>query len=197
MGELLGYARVSTAEQTAVLQEDALRAAGCSRIWSDTASGTRAGDTLVVWRLDRLGRSLPHLIETIGELQARGVGFKSVQEHIDTTTPGGRLVFHVFGALASFERELIQERTLAGLAAARERGRLGGRPTALSPAKLRQARKMIGEKTPVTEVAQVLGVSRATLYRRVPELGEGRTRGRTPTHLEVTSKPRNTPIHKS
>ena len=96
----------------------------------------------------------------------------AVQENIDTITPGGRLVFHVFGALASFERELIQERTLAGLAAARERGRLGGRPTALSPAKLKQARKMIGEKTPVTEVAQVLGVSRATLYRRVPELGE-------------------------
>jgi len=189
MSELLGYARVSTAEQTAALQQDALRAAGCQRIWSDTASGTRTdrpqlaavfdqlrvGDTLVVWRLDRLGRSLPHLIETIGELQARGVGFKSVQESIDTTTPGGRLVFHVFGALASFERELIQERTLAGLAAARERGRLGGRPTALSPAKLRQARKMIGE-TPVTEVAQVLGVSRATLYRRVPELAEARTR---------------------
>jgi len=129
---------------------------------------------LVVWRLDRLGRSLPHLIETIGELEARGVGFKSVQENIDTTTPGGRLVFHVFGALASFERELIQERTLAGLAAARERGRLGGRPTALSPAKLKQARKMIGEKTPVTEVAQVVGVSRATLYRRVPELAEAR-----------------------
>jgi len=130
MSEFLGYARVSTAEQTAALQEDALRAAGCQRIWSDTASGTRTdrpqlvavfdqlrvGDTLVVWRLDRLGRSLPHLIETIGELQARGVGFKSVQESIDTTTPGGRLVFHVFGALASFERELIQERTLAGLA---------------------------------------------------------------------------------
>jgi len=192
MVELLGYARVSTAEQTAVLQEDALRAAGCSRIWSDTASGLqtdrpqlaalfdhlRTGDTLVVWRLDRLGRSLPHLIETIGQLEGRGVGFKSVQESIDTTTPGDRLVFHVFGALASFERELIQERTLAGLAAARERGRLGGRPTALSPAKLKQARKMIGEKTPVTEVAQVLGVSRATLYRRVPELADIRRQGR-------------------
>ncbi len=192
MSELLGYARVSTAEQTAALQQDALRAAGCSRIWSDTASGTRTdrpqlaavfdqlrvGDTLVVWRLDRLGRSLLHLIETIGQLEGRGVGFKSVQEHIDTTTPGGRLVFHVFGALASFERELIQERTLAGLAAARERGRLGGRPTVLSPAKLKQARKMIGEKTPVTEVAQVLGVSRATLYRRVPELADIRRQGR-------------------
>ena len=130
---------------------------------------------MVVWRLDRLGRLLPHLIETIGALEGRGVGFKSVQESIDTTTPGGRLVFHVFGALAGFERELVQERTLAGLAAARERGRLGGRPSALSPAKLRQARKMIGEKTPVTEVAQVLGVSRATLYRRVPELGAAPT----------------------
>ena len=106
-------------------------------------------------------------------------------------------MFHVFGALASFELELVRERTLAGLAAARERGRLGGRPSALSPAKLKQARKMIGEKTPLTEVAEVLGVSRATLYRRVPELGEGRTGRRTPTHLEVTSKPRNTPIHKS
>jgi len=208
MSEFLGYARVSTAEQTAVLQEDALRAAGCQRIWSETASGTRtdrpqlaavfdhlrAGDTLVVWRLDRLGRSLPHLIETIGDLEARGVGFKSVQENIDTTTtPGGRLVFHVFGALASFERELIQERTLAGLAAARERGRLGGRPTALSPAKLKQARRMIGEKTPVTEVAQVLGVSRATLYRRVPELAEARrpvspsgATGAEPTSSEQT-----------
>jgi len=104
----------------------------------------------------------------------RGSPIGAVQENIDTTTPGGRLVFHVFGALGSFERELIQERTLAGLVAARERGRLGGRPTALSPAKLKQAWKMTGEKTPVTEVAQVLGVSRATLYRRVPELGEAR-----------------------
>ena len=184
MSELLGYARVSTAEQTVVLQEDALKAAGCSRIWADTASGAstdrpqlaavfdhlRTGDTLIVWRLDRLGRSLPHLIEIIGDLEARGVGFKSVQENIDTTTPGGRLVFHVFSSLAQFELELVRERTLAGLAAARERGRLGGRSTALTPAKLKQARKMIREKTPLTEVAQVLGVSRATLYRRVPEL---------------------------
>ena len=123
---------------------------------------------LTGWRLDRLGRSLPDLIEIIGDLEARGVGFKSVQENIDTTTPGGRLVFHVFSSLAQFE--LVRERTLAGLAAARERGRLGGRPTALTPAKLKQARKMIREKTPLTEVAQVLGVSRATLYRRVPEL---------------------------
>jgi len=189
MGELLGYARVVHCGADRRVAGGRAEGRGVSADLVGPASGTRtdrpqlaavfdhlrAGDTLVVWRLDRLGRSLPHLIETIGELGARGVGFKSVQESIDTTTPGGRLVFHVFGALA-IERELIQERTLAGLAAARERGRLGGRPTALSPAKLKQARKMIGEKTPVTEVAQVLGVSRATLYRRVPELGEARTR---------------------
>jgi len=147
-----------------------------ARSWPRCSTSCERGTRWWCGDLDRLGRSLPHLIELISDLEARGVGFKSVQENIDTTTPGGRLVFHVFGALASFERELIQERTLAGLAAARERGRLGGRPTALSPAKLKQARKMIGEKTPVTEVAQVLGVSRATLYRRVPELGEARTR---------------------
>ncbi len=148
MGALLGYARVSTADQTAALQEDDLRAAGCFRVWTDTASGAstdrpkltelfdqlRFGDTLVVWRLDRLGRSLPHLIETIRVLEAREVGFKSVQEDIDTTTPGGRLVFHVFSALASFELELVRERTMAGLASARARGRLGGRPSVMSAA---------------------------------------------------------------
>jgi len=184
MGALLGYARVSTAEQTAALQEDDLRAAGCFRVWTDTASGAstdrpkltelfdqlRAGDTLVVWRLDRLGRSLPHLIETIRDLEARGVGFKSVQENIDTTTPGGRLVFHVFGALASFELELVRERTMAGLAAARARGRRGGRPSVMSAAKLKQARRMINDKTPLTEVSQVLGVSRSTLYRHMVQV---------------------------
>jgi len=184
MGALLGYARVSTADQTAALQEDDLRAAGCFRVWTDTASGAstdrpkltelfdqlRAGDTLVVWRLDRLGRSLPHLIETIRDLEARGVGFKSVQENIDTTTPGGRLVFHVFGALASFELELVRERTMAGLVAARARGRLGGRPSVMSAAKLKQARRMINDKTPLTEVSQVLGVSRSTLYRHIVQV---------------------------
>jgi DNA invertase Pin-like site-specific DNA recombinase len=139
---LVGYARVSTAEQTLDLQEDALRKIGCEQIFTDTASGAktdrlgleealsfvRAGDILVVWRLDRFGRSLKHLIETIGHLQERGIGFRSVQENIDTTTSGGKLVFHVFGALAEFERDLIRERTQAGLAAARARGRRGGRP---------------------------------------------------------------------
>jgi len=181
VSELLGYARVSTAQQDAALQHDELRAAGCWKTWTDVASGARAdrpqlaavlealrpGDTLVVWRLDRLGRSLPHLIETVRQLEERGVGFRSLRESIDTTTPGGRLVFHVFGALASFERELVQERTRAGLDAARARGRLGGRPTVLTPAKARQARKMRDEGATMDEIASVVGVSVATLYRRL------------------------------
>src|SRR5512146_3189384 len=141
---LVGYARVSTADQTPALQRDALSAAGCGRLFTDTASGAKAerpgldealeflrpGDTLVVWRLDRLGRSLRHLIETVSLLEQRGIGFRSLQESIDTTTSGGKLVFHVFGALAEFERDLIRERTSAGLLAARARGRKGGRPRA-------------------------------------------------------------------
>jgi len=171
----------STLEQDAALQHDALSAAGCFRSWTDTASGAltdrpelaavmdalRAGDTLVVWRLDRLGRSLPHLIETIRGLAARGIGFRSLQESIDTTTPGGRLVFHVFGSLAEFERDLIRERTMAGLAAARRRGRVGGRPTVMTAAKTKQAARMVTAGTPLTEVADVLGVSRTTLYRHL------------------------------
>src|SRR3954449_4124983 len=139
---LIGYARISTIDQTLALQRDALTAAGCEQLYTDTVSGSvterpgltqalshlRAGDTLVVWRLDRLGRSLPHLIETVSQLQQQGIGFRSLQEQIDTTTSGGKLVFHVFGALAEFERDLIRERTHAGLAAARKRGRLFGRP---------------------------------------------------------------------
>ena len=135
---LIGYARVSTLEQNLDLQEDALKATGCTKVYTDKTSGTKAerpgleraradvrpGDSLVVWKLDRLGRSLKHLIETVTELSNRGVGFKSLQEAIDTTTSGGKLVFHVFGALAEFERDIIRERTLAGLAAAR---RTGGR----------------------------------------------------------------------
>lgn len=136
---LIGYARVSTAEQDTALQTDALRKAGCERIFDDTVSGAKSerpglasalaylrdGDVLVVWRLDRLGRSLPHLIEVIGTLEARGVGFRSLSESIDTTTSGGRLIFHVFGALGQFERDLIRDRTKAGLAAAAARGRTG------------------------------------------------------------------------
>ncbi len=146
MAELFGYARVSTADQNPDLQLDALRAAGCSRIFIDYASGAktarpelaraldhlRAGDTLIVWKLDRLGRSLPHLVETVKALSDRDVGLRSLQDPIDTTTPGGRLVFHVFAAMAEFERDLIRERTNAGLAAARARGRVGGRPPALT-----------------------------------------------------------------
>src|SRR3954467_3250206 len=138
----IGYARVSTLDQNLDLQEDALKAAGCEKIYTDKAGGTRAerpgleraladlraGDRLVVWKLDRLGRSLRHLIETVTALRDRGVGFQSVQEAIDTTTSGGKLIFHVFGALAEFERDIIRERTLAGLAAARARGREGGPP---------------------------------------------------------------------
>jgi len=142
VGHLLGYARVSTAEQNPDLQVDELTAVGCFRVWTDQASGVldrrpqleevlgqlRPGDTLVVWRLDRLGRSLRHLIDTVTRLDERGVGFRSLRESIDTTTAGGRLVFHLFGALAQFEREIIRDRTVAGLAAARARGRVGGRP---------------------------------------------------------------------
>ncbi len=181
MGELLGYARVSTTVQDAALQHDALSAAGCWRTWTDTASGAKAdrpqlveamaslrpGDTLVVWRLDRLGRSLPHLVETVRQLEERGVGFRSLREAIDTTTPGGRLVFHIFASLAEFERDLIRERTRAGLDAARRRGRVGGRRTVLTPAKERQARRMLTEGATKDEVAGVVGVSVSTLYRRL------------------------------
>src|SRR3954467_6289532 len=149
---LIGYARVSTLDQTLALQQDALTVAGCEQLYTDTISGSvtdrpglsqalahlRPGDTLVVWRLDRLGRSLSHLIETVRKLQELGIGFRSLQEQIDTTTSGGKLVFHVFGALAEFERDLIRERTHAGLAAARARGRLFGRPKVLSLRKITQ-----------------------------------------------------------
>lgn len=185
VNDLLGYARVSTADQDPALQHDALTAAGCFRVWTDTASGAktqrpqldavldalRPGDTLVVWRLDRLGRSLPHLIELIATLGDRGIGFRSLTEAIDTSTPGGKLVFHMFGALAEFEHNLLKERTAAGLAAARARGRIGGRPTALTPAKYRQALKMREDGVPVGEIAEVLGIGRSTLYRALSPVG--------------------------
>jgi DNA invertase Pin-like site-specific DNA recombinase len=156
MGHLLGYARVSTSDQQPQLQVDALTAAGCYRVFTETASGARTdrptleqlldqlrpGDTLVVWKLDRLGRSLRHLVDIITSLADRGIGFRSLQEAIDTTTPGGKLVFHVFAALAEFECDLIRERTAAGLSAARARGRQGGRPSVLSGHKLQVAQKM-------------------------------------------------------
>lgn len=183
MGALLGYARISTGEQDTALQLDALERAGCTRVFSDIASGAlderpelarvldhlREDDTLVVWRLDRLGRSLRHLVDTVTGLAERGVGFRSVQESIDTTTPGGRLVFHVFAALAEFERDLIRERTHAGLAAARARGRRGGRPSVMTADKLAVAHEMYasGEHT-VAAIAGTIGVSRASVYRHLP-----------------------------
>jgi DNA invertase Pin-like site-specific DNA recombinase len=156
---LIGYARVSTHEQTLNLQQDALQKAGCSKIFTDTASGAkterigleealnyvRKGDSLVVWRLDRLGRSLPHLISTMTDLEERGIGFKSLTENIDTTTSGGKLIFHIFGALAEFERNLIRERTTAGLSAARARGRRGGRPKSLTGKQLNIAQALYNQ----------------------------------------------------
>jgi len=180
---LVGYARVSTAEQTLALQEDALGAAGCDKIFTDTLSGARAdrpgltaalaylrpGDALAVWRLDRLGRSLPALIATLADLEERGIGFRSLTEQLDTTTSGGKLIFHVFGALAEFERDLIRERTLAGLAAARARGRRGGRPRKLgTPTRVALAQALYDDRThSVAAICATLGISRATLYRAI------------------------------
>lgn len=175
---LIGYARVSTAEQDTALQTDALRKAGCDRIFEDTVSGAKAdrpglaaalayvrdGDALVVWRLDRLGRSLPHLIETVGALDARGVGFRSLTEAIDTTTSGGRLIFHVFGALGQFERDLIRERTKAGLAAAAARGRKGGRKPVVTADKLQRAQDHIANGLNVREAAARLKIGKTALY---------------------------------
>ena len=181
-GHLIGYARVSTPEQSLDLQVDALRQAGCSKIFTDVAGGARAdrpgleqaleylrlGDILVTWKLDRLGRSLQHLIHLITDLQRREVGFRSLQESIDTTSPGGKLIFHVMGALAEFERDLIRERTRAGLAAARARGRKGGRPVSMGEREKRLAEQLLQDPAlSVGEVARTLGVGRSTLYRHV------------------------------
>jgi len=204
---LLGYARVSTAEQNADLQTDELTSAGCYEVFVDHASGIldrrpelekvlellRPGDTLVVWRLDRLGRSLRHLIDTVTALDERGVGFRSLRESIDTTTAGGRLVFHLFGALAQFEREIIRDRTVAGLAAARARGRNGGRPSKLSPDQVRAARRLYDEREhTVEQIGGMFGVSRTLIYRALRGKpgqaksvgtggGAGRRRGSTST----------------
>lgn len=178
-GARIGYARVSTAEQDLDPQLDVLRERGCDPIYSERASGKkddrpelaqamkalRADDTLVVCRLDRLGRSLPHLVATVNELAERGVGFESVTEAIDTSTAAGKLVFNVFASLADFERNLISERTRAGLAAGRARGRKGGRPPALSPKQVREARLLLTDpEATVTSVAERFRVSRSTLY---------------------------------
>ena len=179
----VGYARVSTTDQSPELQIEALRRAGCERIYTERASGAREdrpelarvlgdvlrpGDTLVVWKLDRLARSLKTLISTAEALAEQGVGLVSLTENIDTTTPGGVLIFHVFGAMAQFERALIRERTAAGLIEARRRGRKGGRPPAFTPADVVAARALMAEgKLPVRDVAKRMGVSVATLYRHL------------------------------
>ena len=175
----LGYARVSTGEQTLDAQKDALRAAGCAEIFSDVISGAttartgldaafaalQSGDTLVVARLDRLGRSMPHLVATVHELAARDVGFKSLAESIDTTSAAGRLVLHIFASLADFERELIRERTREALAAKKRRGEHVGRRPAFNSARLAAARDMLENGFGTAHVARVLKVGRSTLYR--------------------------------
>lgn len=175
----VGYARVSTKEQHLHLQEDALKSAGCTEIYTDIASGSkserpgldkallriREGDTLVVWKLDRLGRSIQHLIETVAALSQIQVSFKSLQENIDTSTSGGKLIFHIFGALAEFERDLIRERTEAGLKSAKARGHMGGRPSLLDS---RQIKRMIemydAKKSTVGEICKIYEISRPSFY---------------------------------
>lgn len=186
----VGYARVSTGDQNHALQLKALKDSGCDRVFHETASGAqrdrpelakaieyvRQGDTLVVWKMDRLARSLKQLIETVEDLGARGIGFLSLTENIDTSTNSGRLVFHIFGSLAEFERGIIRERTMAGLEAARREGRVGGRPRALNERDVKAARALMASgDISMTEIAKRLSVSPATLYRTFPG-------GRSPYH---------------
>lgn len=185
MGQRIGYARVSTDDQHLDLQLDALHRAGVVEdyLYTDTASGKdaerqalqaclkalRTGDTLVVWRLDRLGRSLPDLVQIVGELENKGVGFESLTEKIETGSATGKLVFHVFAALAEFERNLIRERTRAGLVAARARGRVGGRKPKLSEAQIKEINEMVSaQKLPIGRIAELYGVSRTTIYKVAP-----------------------------
>jgi len=180
---LIGYARVSTQEQDPALQLDALAQVRCDKVFTEKASGAqrdrpqlmaaleymREGDTLVVWKLDRLARSLRQLIETVELLEERRIGFRSLTEAIDSTTPGGKLVFHIFASLAEFERDIIRERTKAGLAAARARGKTGGRPPALLRADLAAAKALLRDPDiTVEEAARRVGVSPSTLYRHLP-----------------------------
>jgi DNA invertase Pin-like site-specific DNA recombinase len=175
----IGYARVSTLDQDTSLQLDALKAAGCGKVFEDRASGAktdrvgladalayvREGDVLIVWKLDRLGQSLPHLIETVAAVEQRGAGFRSLTEAIDTTTPGGRLVFHLFGSLGQFERDLIRERTRAGLDAAAARGRKGGRKPVVSDDTLTRARALMSKGLTVREAATRLKIGKTALYK--------------------------------
>lgn len=180
MNQKLGYARVSTDDQNLDLQRDALHRAGCAVIYEETASGKKAdreqlescrkalrsGDTLVVWRLDRLGRSLPDLVQIVADLEQRGIGFESITEKIETGSAAGKLIFHVFAALAEFERNLIRERTRAGLAAARARGRSGGRKPKLNEKQIREIKALLRDPAiAVADVAKRYGVSRTTLYK--------------------------------
>ena len=177
---IIGYARVSTEDQNLDLQLDALKEAGCKKIFQDKISGVkedrngllqvleivRPGDTLVVWKLDRLGRSLQHLISVVDELKEKDVYFKSLKENLDTSSSTGKLIFHIFGALAEFERDIIRERTMAGLKAARARGRVGGRPRVMDAKKVKLARTLMEDNSRcVGEICEILGVSKATLYR--------------------------------
>lgn len=186
MGKRIGYARVSTDDQNLDLQRDALALTGCDAVYEETMSGKsvdrpelghclkalRSGDTLVVWRLDRLGRSLPDLVGIVSRLEQEGVGFESINERIETTSAAGKLIFHVFAALAEFERNLIRERTRAGLAAARARGRKGGRKPALEEAQVREIKALLKDpQIQVGTVAKRYGVSRTTLYRYVGKTG--------------------------
>jgi DNA invertase Pin-like site-specific DNA recombinase len=179
---LIGYARVSTQDQSLNLQIDALEKVGCSRIFTDVISGAKAerngldkalshlreGDTLVVWKLDRLGRSLPHLIQTVNSLKERKIGFKSLTEELDTTSPGGKLVFHVFGAVAEFVLDITRERTQAGLAAARARGKKGGKPKALTDRQRSIAQSLYDDPAnAIADICRTLQISRATLYRYI------------------------------
>lgn len=175
----IGYARVSTTDQDFALQLDALAAGGCDQVFEDRASGAKAdrpglaqalayvrpGDVLVVWKLDRLGRSMSHLVDTVRELDGRGIGLRSLTEQIDTTTPGGRLIFHVFGALGQFERDLIRERTRAGLTAAAARGRHGGRKPVVTAEKLSKAQSLIAKGLTTREAATRVKVGKTALYK--------------------------------
>ncbi len=202
MGKRIGYARVSTDDQNLDLQRDALSLAGCSDIYEETASGKsaqryeldhclkalRGSDTLVVWRLDRLGRSLADLVRIVAQLDAAGVGFESITVRIETSSATGRLIFHVFAALAEFERNLIRERTKAGLAAARARGRVGGRKPSLDQQQMREIRALLRDPSiQVVDVASRYGVSRTTLYRH---LGKNRQESFKPTRIWSDSAPK-------
>jgi len=189
----IGYARVSTREQNPSLQIDALKQAGCERIFQDVASGAkssrpeldkllaeaRTGDTIIIWKLDRLGRSLRHLVELVETLSAQKIGLKSLNDPVDTTHAQGRLIFNLFASLAEFERDLIVERTHAGLASARARGRKGGARYKMTPAKLRLAVASMGTaQTHVGDLCRELGITRQTLYRHVSPKGELRDDGK-------------------